>query len=760
MLYLIQQTRTNLATAAAVMTLLCGSVTGQTDTDGDGLLDSWETNGIDANNDGTIDLVLSGANPNHKDLYVEVDAMSGRIPSPTTFTQVIVSFANAPVTNPDGLTGITLHIDPDETNVSLATWTYNPPTIFWPPEYSQFKAQYFGTFAQRTDPTNSQNILNAKRQAYRYCVFADRLGITTVSGLAEVPGNDFMVTLGGWTPVGGTWQQQAGVFMHELGHNLGLWHGGPIGAINNYFNFKPNYHSVMNYSWTVPRWIGGWNPVPTAAQIAYQNSWMLDYSRAAWPTMNESSLNENTAICGGCGAPHNAHVVPMGPPSPWGWGYLEGEAQAMIDYNRNGFVGEVSVQADVDWPIFPLCVAAQILDGGTCPYMTLLPGADDWSNLWYAISGHQNFGNGVEGAVIPPDGEVTFEGMQMLSFVGGCAHQDDFEGYYGEPALHGQGGWKGWDNNPAAGASVTEALSYDGLRAVVITGASDLVHEYCAAAPGTWSFSVRQFIPANFSSNAVGPAAGSYFILMNTYHDGVPYNGSEWSALMQFDSNDGMMKALHGAGAGTINLPYVSDRWVKIQAIIDLDEDWTRIYYDDALVAEYPWTGGVFGDGGGAATIGAVDLFANNSTPVYYDKLRLDPVASECGDQLFFDADGDMLTLLDEFRRETNPCNPDTDFDGALDGLDNCPLTPNPDQLDGDGDGIGDACDEPEPCLADVAPPPSGDGVVNIIDLLAVISAWGACSPPPAPCLADINGDGVVNVADLLAVISAWGPCL
>lgn len=38
----------------------------------------------------------------------------------------------------------------------------------------------------------------------------------------------------------------------------------------------------------------------------------------------------------------------------------------------------------------------------------------------------------------------------------------------------------------------------------------------------------------------------------------------------------------------------------------------------------------------------------------------------------------------------------DTDGDGVCDDEDNCVLTPNPDQIDSDGDGIGDVCDEEE----------------------------------------------------------------
>jgi hypothetical protein len=62
-------------------------------------------------------------------------------------------------------------------------------------------------------------------------------------------------------------------------------------------------------------------------------------------------------------------------------------------------------------------------------------------------------------------------------------------------------------------------------------------------------------------------------------------------------------------------------------------------------------------------------------------------------------------------------------------------------------------------CPADIAPP-TGNGIVNVDDLLAVIGGWGPCASPCSPsCIADVVQDCVVNVDDLLAVIGAWGSC-
>jgi hypothetical protein len=56
-----------------------------------------------------------------------------------------------------------------------------------------------------------------------------------------------------------------------------------------------------------------------------------------------------------------------------------------------------------------------------------------------------------------------------------------------------------------------------------------------------------------------------------------------------------------------------------------------------------------------------------------------------------------------------------------------------------------------DPCPADL----NDDDMVGILDLLAIIDAWGTCQG----CAADLDGNNLVNVADLLMVVDAWGAC-
>lgn len=89
--------------------------------------------------------------------------------------------------------------------------------------------------------------------------------------------------------------------------------------------------------------------------------------------------------------------------------------------------------------------------------------------------------------------------------------------------------------------------------------------------------------------------------------------------------------------------------------------------------------------------------------------------------------DIDAITMAPDF-------GADSDGDGIADAQDNCVLVANPDQLDTNGDGFGNVCDQ------DL----NGDCDVTISDLALFRAVFFTNDPD-----ADFNGDGVVNPLDL-----------
>ncbi|MGH2538358.1 MAG: DUF7507 domain-containing protein [Candidatus Promineifilaceae bacterium] len=185
---------------------------------------------------------------------------------------------------------------------------------------------------------------------------------------------------------------------------------------------------------------------------------------------------------------------------------------------------------------------------------------------------------------------------------------DDFDSYPTGQDLHGVGGWKGWDNNPAFTAFTSDAQALSAPNSVDIAGPSDLVQEYAGYTTGNWTYTAWQYIPSTMSGL-------TYFILLNTYNDGGPNN---WSVQVNFDAAANLV-VNDGASGGT--LPLLEDQWVELRVEINLDADTQSFYYGDALLFAGSWTNEV--SGGGILNINAVDLFANSATSVYYDDMSL-----------------------------------------------------------------------------------------------------------------------------------------
>jgi uncharacterized repeat protein (TIGR01451 family) len=65
------------------------------------------------------------------------------------------------------------------------------------------------------------------------------------------------------------------------------------------------------------------------------------------------------------------------------------------------------------------------------------------------------------------------------------------------------------------------------------------------------------------------------------------------------------------------------DQWIDIVVDIDFDNNLQSVYYDGTLLFEDSWT--EHSSGGGALDLGAIDLFANGATSVYYGDFSLVP---------------------------------------------------------------------------------------------------------------------------------------
>ena len=340
------------------------------DTDGDGIPDLWESNGVTLNGQ-FIDLPSMGADPNKPDVFLQIDWMQdathNQSLSSAAIQQVVTAFANSPYVSPTGSIGINMHVDEGAgSTLNFATgttwgalgkaqsipWQNNLGTLTGGQyDWTQFQAIKSANF----DPTGRSPI-------FHYIIAGNFQeppptggSQNTSSGISRGIGtSDLLITLGGFTGGVGSQQQQAGTLMHELGHNLGLKHGG-----NENTNYKPNYFSIMNYLYQ----LRGLDVGATAG--------VVDYDGGQLPVLgglNEGSLNESNALglsgfgvgsrCPATGGGvTNQYTVNANGPFDWNCNGSTADGVVSFDANSSGGV-DSNLTSYNDWANIQLRVGA------------------------------------------------------------------------------------------------------------------------------------------------------------------------------------------------------------------------------------------------------------------------------------------------------------------------------------------------------------------------------------------------------------------
>jgi hypothetical protein len=182
---------------------------------------------------------------------------------------------------------------------------------------------------------------------------------------------------------------------------------------------------------------------------------------------------------------------------------------------------------------------------------------------------------------------------------------DDFEAYAAGSNLHGQAGWKGWDNAAGATGVVSDKYAFSGKNSLEIIGSSDQVYEFKLAG-GRYVLTAMQYIPS-------GTTGTSYFILMSKYQDGGASN--EWAVQTEYRTDTKVINTWHG---GLAPVDIILDEWVQVKLVIDLVKNTVQEYYGGELIATDTWSASNSG------TFAAIDLYGNGAGSVFYDDVKIE----------------------------------------------------------------------------------------------------------------------------------------
>ena len=227
------------------------------DSDGDGLPDIWEEQGVVLADGTEIPLPDWGADPNRPDVFLQLNWMASEYDTLGCDTSAARECANANRTSYAPSTqslddlvdlfadhGIALHIDAGEhyTNIPNYNERFGGETLDYRDVY--FDANRHEAF-QLIDTINN---LGDRANIFRPGVLGDRMRAgSNATGLSLVGDNSFYVA----NPGGRANDEQVrNSILHEFGHTLGLRHWGAQQYVTDIAEGSPmqaGYQSVMNY---------------------------------------------------------------------------------------------------------------------------------------------------------------------------------------------------------------------------------------------------------------------------------------------------------------------------------------------------------------------------------------------------------------------------------------------------------------------------------------------------------------------------------
>ncbi|MFO0587980.1 MAG: hypothetical protein U0441_10595 [Polyangiaceae bacterium] len=237
------------------------------DTDGDGVPDGWEVLGHES-----VDYPGLGCDPLHKDLLVALrtqqytdanGAFHSAHPTPLVTTALAQAYAGLAIDNPDGLPGIALHLVDDA------------------PLPEDFVCVYAIGIPSWGEDAAPDFLYREAFHHVRLCLGSDLTG--QWGGIAEIGGRTFAMEYPEMNddPSDDLDEEAAfrlyEVFLHEMGHNLSLRHGG-----DQDLNYKPVYPSVMNYHYAND--LDGSSPSIAKTTVLF--------SDGSFPSVNECAVVE------------------------------------------------------------------------------------------------------------------------------------------------------------------------------------------------------------------------------------------------------------------------------------------------------------------------------------------------------------------------------------------------------------------------------------------------------------------------------------